>query len=55
MAMPRLYYDEKENDCMKKDYLKPDVEWISLVTKEAVTTDDDEIIGGELTDESSEF
>ena len=51
--MPRRYYDEKENNRMKKDYLKPDVEWISLLAKETVATD--EIIDGETGSESSEF
>lgn len=30
---------------MKKDYLKPDVEYIKLVAQEAIAADDDDIEG----------
>lgn len=39
---------------MKKDYQAPEVELISLTAKENVTNDDD-LIGGEMGEESSIF
>lgn len=39
---------------MKKDYLKPEAEWISLVANEAVTTGDN-LLNGEMGSESSDF
>lgn len=38
---------------MNKDYLKPDVEYVSLVAREEVTTDD--LVEGEVGIESSSF
>lgn len=38
---------------MNKNYLKPDVEYISLVAQEKVTSEDDELLDGEMGLESN--
>lgn len=41
---------------MNKDYLKPNAEYVSLIAQEPVTTEDnDDMLDGDMTLESSEF
>jgi len=40
---------------MKKEYLKPEVELVSLVIEEAITTEGDDVVDGEVGVESSIF
>lgn len=40
---------------MNKIYQKPDAEYVSLVAREEVTTDNDDFLDGEVGIESSDF